>query len=918
MSIRSLALALALAAGGLAGPAAGQEGAGAVPADVERMVREGLTEALESRLAGGRTPEELHLLAQAYANRARQARESEDRQRAFEQAAAKHAKRVEALERKAAGGALADVVRLAAARVEYAGMILSGQAAAELDEFEITAGQRGDRARLAAWLATARGQYERAAAALAPLLEDLRAYEEDLLAAGLYDTVVQARLDATLNLGWALYYLARLESGDDAARRHLLATAERRFQDLIDSGQSGQMRYVCHLALAMAQREQGRIDEAERNFRFALGEDVDRTVEAQARYELARAQIAAGKYDEARTTLRPLVEKDPRSLAPDDRPARFYINLAHIWDAYSHLLEAEAVRHQARDSTARTAILQKAQRSRELGLTKMKRLAQFGGPWPALVQLYVAASVDLKTPPAELSPIELLYTAGTLMDARRHEEALARLQEAAGRPDLDDALAGDVLFELGRCQYQLENVRAAAEAFQRLAAEHRSHPKAPQAATFAYQLWGKLAERSRRPEDYLQLAATLRNLVESFADHPGRRDALWLLPVALQLAGRHAEAAEHFAKVPAESPNWEEAQFRRALCGRQACEAARATLAPPQYAARAQEAAAGLLRYADEARDRAATAPNAAAVLEWAAQARVAAAELLAGPGVEQHRAALAALDGFEARHPDSGLLGRVLAVRIRAYRGLREFEQASAILARFLQEAPPAQVGATLAGLAKGMQEEVERLQADGQGEAARQLAADSVETFAELEKWVRADPGRAQNLDYVLYGRAQMHYFAGQYDEALQRVADLLARSPRNGNYQHLQALVLSARLAVDAPAAELERAREAWGALLTDPGIRARAPERYWEARCAWLALALRLGQAADVEAAITQERVWYPDLGGAPWKERLEALLAEARAAQGKPADSQPRPAGPAADPPAAGGDAGSGSAAGGAP
>jgi tetratricopeptide (TPR) repeat protein len=103
--------------------------------------------------------------------------------------------------------------------------------------------------------------------------------------------------------------------------------------------------------------------------------------------------------------------------------------------------------------------------------------------------------------------------------------------------------------------------RPAAEVFGKLAVEYRGHAKAAQAATFAYQLWGQVAERSRASADYLQLAATLRNLLESFGDHPQRAEALWLLPVALQLAGRFDEAAGEFAKVAETSPHWEEAQY---------------------------------------------------------------------------------------------------------------------------------------------------------------------------------------------------------------------------------------------------------------------------------------------------------------------------------------------------------------------
>jgi hypothetical protein len=53
-----------------------------------------------------------------------------------------------------------------------------------------------------------------------------------------------------------------------------------------------------------------------------------------------------------------------------------------------------------------------------------------------------------------------------------------------------------------------------------------------------------------------------------------------------------------------------------------------------------------------------------------------------------------------------------------------------------------------------------------------------------------------------------------------------------------------------------------------------------------------MSLRLGSAADVEKAITQERVWSPDLGGPPWKEKLEDLWHRARVAQGLPPETQP--------------------------
>ena len=403
-----------------------------------------------------------------------------------------------------------------------------------------------------------------------------------------------------------------------------------------------------------------------------------------------------------------------------------------------------------------------------------------------------------------------------------------------------------------------------------------------------------MAERDKRPEDYLRFVAVLQNLVESYVDHPNRDEALWLWPVALQLAREYEHAAERFAKVPEGTRHWEEAQFRRAMCQRQAVETARATLDADAYRTRIRAAARALVQYADAALQRANLAIKPDELRAWSAEARLAAAEALSGIGVEDYQGALDLVQSFEQQHPDSELIGRVLSIRIRAYRGLRDFAQASRILQQFLQTAGPTQIGPTLAALAKGMQQEVERLLDSGQAEVARKLAADSVGTFEELEKWVRAKPGRAGNLAFVLSGRARMHYLAGQYEPARQIVATLLKEAPKNGNYQHLRALILSAELTDNAPPAQLEAAQQAWAALLTDPGIRKHAPQRFWEARYNWLALTFRLGNAADVQKAISQERIWTPELGGEPWKSKLEALLAEAEAALGGSPETQPTP------------------------
>jgi hypothetical protein len=141
-------------------------------------------------------------------------------------------------------------------------------------------------------------------------------------------------------------------------------------------------------------------------------------------------------------------------------------------------------------------------------------------------------------------------------------------------------------------------------------------------------------------------------------------------------------------------------------------------------------------------------------------------------------------------------------------------------------------------------------------------------------------------------------MQYLARQYEPAQELTAQLLQKDPRNGDYQRLNALILAAALSADAPPERIAKARDAWGTMLRDPGLRSTAPERYWEARYHYLALMLRGGAAEEVEKAIRQERIWYPDLGGVGWKEKFDELHHRAAEqsrrddATSKPATSQP--------------------------
>ena len=857
---------------------------------VERMVREGMVEALHSRFHGGRTPEELRLLAVAQTNRAVRTRGEQAQQAAFKDAEARYLAWIAVVERDSATGRIRRKVNATAARVAYAGMILSRWAVADLDEFEITAGRRGETQRLLDLLLKTRELLDQADGTLRPLADDLfeagrqrnQEVEEQYLIAGIYDTVPRLQLDVRFNRAWTNLYIGMVDARNMSQRAQSLRTAERDFLELVDSDQGGETAARCRLGLAMTLREQGRYEEARRHFDAALQSADDTALTAQVRYESARGEIKHGRFEEARVVLRPLLEKDPDALAPADQPARFYINLAHLWDANSYLKEAQLLDKTADKSPAHQAIRARARNLRETGLRKMSGLASRGGSWPALMQLFASETIDPAADDKTRSAAELLFVARQHLEKKDYRQALTLLEAAAQRANVPPDLSAEILFELGICHYRCEDVRAAAEVFARVAHEHTSHPKAVQAVTYAYQLWTRLADESRRRDDYVRLADVLLNLVQSFPEHEQRGESVWWLPVALQAGGRYEQACEHFGNVASDSPRHQEARYRRVLCNRLAFESKRDSLSPDELRSRASAVAGELGQYAEQAYQRTDADRDLMTVRGWSAAALVGAAEVYVSEGVGRFQRALDLLADFEQRYDDRKQIGRVLAARITAHRALKQYDTAAQVVERFLQTVPADQAGGTLAVIARGMQEEVDRLEGEGDTQAAHRVAEQSIPIFKQLDMWLRDTPARAKYLEAVRYGLARMHHTAGQYGPAREVIAKLLEKDSLDGNYRRLNALVLTAVAAEHATPERLVEARAAWGVMLRDPELRTVAPDRYWEARYHYLELMLQEGKAAEVENAIRQDRVWYPDRDETEWDERLNELYDRAAA------------------------------------
>lgn len=873
------------------------------PAEVEaiaRFVQAGDVAALEERFRGGRTSEELRLLAAAQTIRAAGARDDQSRQREFELAQVRYLAWIDFIERDSNADRLVRDIERGRARLALAEMILTRWAAPDLDEFEVMGDKSAGAPRLRELLLQARGRLSEAREILQPLADELRdadrKRDEDTVAryliAGVYETLPRAASNVQYNLAWTNLQIGITDPRNLARRVEALSTAERVFDKLLLVEQPPETARRCRLGLAITQREQARHEEARRQFEQLLKSvaESDAALAARIRVEWAANEMKSDRFEEARRVLQPLVVQNPDKLPPDAADVRFYVNLAHLRYADSYLREAAGLEKTAGASSALAELLTRARQLRAAGLLKMNELASRGGSWPGIVRSHLAEISNLQADVETQDPVLLLFSARGLIEQERFRDALDLLAEALNRPNLPPELLGDLLFELGGCHYRLEEIRTAAEIFARLASECPAHPRAARALSYADSLWTLIAERSRDAADYSSLADVLFTLVRSFPEHEDRLDADWRLPAALQAAGRYREAAEQYGNFPSNRPQAPEARFRRVLCLRLACELERNGVSEEQRFERASSAARALEQFAEQAlRDAArqvendpskASAPSTD-LLGWSAAALISAAEMYVAEPLRNPTRALELLRDFERHYPRSIELGRMLAARVNALRALERYDEADRAIEQFLREASAEQAGGTLASLARGVQEELDRLEALHDRQAARRTATKAIPIFEKLEAWVRADSSREKYQDAARYGLARVYCAAGRYEAAEPRVRELLEKDARNGDFLRLYALVLTDR-AEDAPQAELlSAAREAWGAILRDVALSQSSPERYGEARYRYLELMLREGRAADVENAIRQERIWRTDRPPTYWDDKIDELYERAR-------------------------------------
>ena len=857
---------------------------------VAGLIQRGMPELVEEMLSGRPRMHRVHI-ARAYSRAGGDATEPKARERFFKRAAKEYRGVIKLGRDRDWMRGIRRRLNVAQWRVEFADMILRRWIAADLDRFEITSGLDFNRRQLETRLREASLLYAKAGKTLRNLDIGVRTDEERFLLLGIVDQITAAFDRQQLNIAWAWLYSAMVSEPDAADRPQLLNFALNAFDDAAPSGAGPERKYNALLGAGIALREMGRLDEADSAFDRILSSTASRSLTARAGYEKARSLIRAERFDAARSELERLALQPTGRLDETEAGALFYIRLAPLIHAYTHLRESQVTR---RSAVRRKEMQRKAQ-------AELFELLEQGGPWSQLVQVYLDVIVGAKRNLSELSDDELVITANRLMSQEKHDQA-ARAWRALLDRQQSGANRHQARLNLGVCYFQMQKLRAAAEAFLATARSGPPPAIAGKAVNYAYRCWRQLAAKAESRDDYLKLAEAAELFAEMSADQDEATEAGWIAAVAWEEAGEYRQAERAYRRVTRPDANHWPARRNISRCRQRFYEGLPHNSTTIRRQSSARRAVTAWLELADglaalpvpdtaesTKRRTARSSPHSsgkdspvsdgAVRQHWIRDARITAASLLAGEDLRDYKRCLSLLVEMPAS-------ARVFGLRIRCLQGLGDIKEANRVLEVYLAQDTGAELGGVLVGLAAEMESEIKRLQRAGRQNEAGRMANETLPTVRHLLDWIRSQPEHRKHVPIVELSLVRTLMQAGKEQEAERQLDELMANHPENGSYVRIAAQLQEtiARTASGPQrGAAMDKAESLWARLLKDASLRARSPGEYWEARYRWLKHQLRHdGRATEVLRGIESEKAWHPDLGGPPWQARLLALADQARA------------------------------------
>lgn len=746
-----------------------------------------------------------------------------------------------------------ELQRLEAAEwlTEYADLIVRYECAADLDNYELTSGLDFNRERLLDRLREAAKRYEQADDLLKPLVMGLRTQEEKYLLLGLTERIEQLAEVRGLSAAWAAVYLGAVSEPSAPGRGMQLSNALAGFDQVARDSRDKDRKYNALIGAGVALRESGRADEAASSLNRVIVSTAETTAVARARYEKVRTLLASGQFHAARDEIKAL---SALSRFPDAAEASFYIRLAPLLEAHSYALQ----------SAARVENSPEMVKLRETAMEKFAIVSKQGGPWPGIVETYLANLSGPTKPLAQMSMEELRTTALRWMAKSKYAEAMPLLLELAGRKG---ATADDEL-NLGVCLFQYQRVSEAAERFERAEALGQGEVS-DRAAEYAYRCRKQLVVESKSNVTLLALAEAAKHLAQRHGTSPLAYEAEYARGVALQEAEYFGDAASAFKAVRKENP-----KYWLARRGVAECLSARLEIPFSRPIGEWEKEAANQWSSLAVDLEKGGHGLSDAMAAKWRNEARLKCAALHAT--TQNYLVALGALTGV----PDT-VESRMIRLRCRF--ALDEWDLASGDVDGLLAESDQTTVMPAILRLVVDIQKQAERITPNV--ESYEQFAKKVLPILEKVENWVGKQRRERNAIRSV---RLQIIRSAGRAAEALPLAETLVKDDPDNGSHLHCAASLLE-QIAQSVPQEEKiplwDRAEGYWARLLEDGALRDSAPKVYWEARFQWLTHQLRHGKKAEVAKAIETERAWYPELGGPPWQGKLVELLEEAKPGAG---------------------------------
>ncbi len=739
---------------------------------------------------------------------------------------------------------------------EYADLVVRYECAADLDNYELTSGLDFNRGRLLEQLREAAKRYEQADDLLKPLVMGLRTQEEKYLLLGLAERIERLAEARGLSAAWAAVYLGAVSEPSAPGRGAQLSNALAGFDQVARDSRDKERKYNALIGAGVALRESGRADEAASSLNRVILSTAETTAVARARYEKVRTLLASGQFHAARDEIKALSALSRFSDAAD---ASFYIRLAPLLEAHSYALQ----------SSARVENSPEMVKLRETAMEKFAIVAKQGGPWPGIVETYMANLSGPTKPSAQMSVEELRTTALRWMAKSKYAEAVPVLSELASRKQstADDSL------NLGVCLFQVQNIAEAAARFEK-AESAGSGDVSDRAAEYAYRCRKKLVQDLKTPESLQAMAKAASRLASLHESSPLASEAAYAAGVAYQEAREYDDAVKAYSAISIDHAKYWWARRGIAECLTEPLDSLTCDLrrenpyrkAAIEWALLVEGLSIGKPASVDRV-------PST-----WIAEARLQAGALYAHDRAAEYQKALDVLqelpDNLEAR-----------VIRLRCHRMVGDMAAASSELNGLLKEQDRAKSAPAIMGMIADIQRQAAKFNTSSRPAEVEKFAAQALPILEKVGAWLGKE---RQEFNAIRSVRVNVLRAARRVNEALEDAEKLVASEPDNGNRLQMAASLLE-QIAQAAGSSErpalLDRAEAYWARLLEDSTLRDIAPQVYWEARYQWLSHQVRHGKATDVIKAIEAERAWFPELGGPPWQGKLIELLETARSSEG---------------------------------